>query len=169
VAGFDVRGLYAAVDAQRVERGLSWQGMADEIWELSEGLYARRDDHPISVSTLKLTDDRRQVGCHHALFMLRWLGKAPEDFVEGADHVELPEPGPDYRLRWDLSKLADAVDEARRAHGMTWAEAAERAHCTTNQLTGLKRVKFGTTMRLTMRLVRGLGRPSTDFIYAAQW
>lgn len=169
MAGFDTAGLFAALDARRQELGLSWKGLADDIWDLSAGLNARRDDHPIAPATLRWTDDRGGVSCQHALFMLRWLGKSPEDFYDGAEPVEMPDPGPDYRLRWNIPRLAACVDEARRRRGLTWPEAAELAHCTASQLSGLKYVRFGVNIRLTMRLVRGLRRPSTDFIEAVQW
>jgi hypothetical protein len=48
---FDAGALYLALDAQRTERGLSWKGVADQIWELSSDLNDRRNDHPISPST----------------------------------------------------------------------------------------------------------------------
>lgn len=169
MAGFDVRALYAAVDAERTAQGLSWPALAEEIWSLSAGLNARRDDHPISPTTLRWSEDRRGVSCQHALFMLRWLGKAPEDFVAGAAPVVMADPGPDYRLRWNLPRLADAVNRARQAHGMTWAQAAERARCTPSQLSGLRDRKFAVSMRLAVRLAHGLHRPTTDFIDAARW
>lgn len=167
--GFDVAALYAALDTERRARGLSWTALADDIWSLSEGLNARRDDHPISPSTLRWTDATRGISCQHALFVLRWLEKSPEDFVGGAAPVVMPDPGPDYRLRWDLPKLGEAVNRARQSHGLTWAQAAERAYCTPSQLSGLGQRKFAVNMRLAVRLARGLRRPSTDFIYAATW
>lgn len=169
MAGFDVRALYAAVDAERTARGLSWTALADDMWSLSEGLNARRDDHPISPATLRWTDDRRDVSCQHALFMLRWLELAPEDFVEDAEPVVMADPGPDFRLRWNLPRLAEAVNHARRAHGLTWAQAAELAHCTPSQLSALRDRKFAVGMRLAVRLARGLRRPTTDFIDATSW
>jgi hypothetical protein len=169
VPRFDVRRLYADLDAERSARGLSWQGLADDVWELSAGLNARRDDHPISPATLRWSTTRHGVGCHHALFMLRWLGRSPEDYVAGAAVTAMPDPGPDRRLRWDLPALAAALDERRRAEGLTWPEAAVLLHTTPAQLSGLRRVRFGVGMQVTMPIVQWLGRASTDFIVAAQW
>jgi hypothetical protein len=45
VNDFDASGLYAAMDAQRMERGLSWRQVADEIWTQSVVLNERRKDH----------------------------------------------------------------------------------------------------------------------------
>jgi len=67
---FDVSALFAALDAQREERGLSWSGVAREIWELSAELNARRRDHPISPATLTGMAERGGVSCQHALFKL---------------------------------------------------------------------------------------------------
>jgi hypothetical protein len=102
---FDVSALFAALDAQREERGLSWSGVAREIWELSAELNARRRDHPISPATLTGMAERGGVSCQHALFMLRWLGRSPESFLRGATPFAagaLPAAGPDQRLRWNL-------------------------------------------------------------------
>jgi hypothetical protein len=68
---FDGSALYAALDARRVELGLSWSGVARQLWELSFELNDRRRDHPISPSTLTSLATRRTTSCQHALFMLR--------------------------------------------------------------------------------------------------
>jgi hypothetical protein len=81
----------------------------------------------------------------------------------------LPAAGPDRRLRWDLRRLYGALDVARRDRGLTWAELAVELSCTPSQLTGLRSARFGTSMRLAMRVVQWLGRPAADFVYAAQW
>jgi hypothetical protein len=100
---FDAGALYLALDARRSELGLSWRGVADQIWELSSDLNDRRRDHPISPSTLTGMAEKPRTSCQHALFMLRWLGRAPESFLRGASGEEarfaLPEAGPDRRLR----------------------------------------------------------------------
>jgi hypothetical protein len=84
-AEFDALALFAALDAQREERGLSWSGVAREIWELSAELNARRRDHPISPPTLTGMAKRGDISCQHALFMPRWLGRSPESFLRGGD------------------------------------------------------------------------------------
>jgi hypothetical protein len=42
IKDFDGFGLYAPMDAQRTERGLSWRQVADEIWTQSVVLNERR-------------------------------------------------------------------------------------------------------------------------------
>ena len=84
ILDFDGVGLFEAMDAQRVARGLSWREVADEIWALSAVLNTQRQSHPISPSTLVNVGKRGATSCQHALFMLRWLGRSPESFLKGA-------------------------------------------------------------------------------------
>jgi hypothetical protein len=58
---FDIAGLFDALDAQRRDRMLSWQDVARELWDLSATPNARRNDHPISASTLTGMAKRRAV------------------------------------------------------------------------------------------------------------
>ena len=160
------------MDAQRVERGLSWAGAAREMWDLSAELNARRNDHPIVGSTLVNMDRRGASTCQHVLFMLRWLGKAPEDFVPGVvvgkKHA-LPAAGADRRLRWSLPDTYAALDAERERRGLTWREAAVEIRCAPNQLTGIKKARYAIEIKLAMRIVAWLGRPAADFVYAAEW
>src|ERR1700720_1934145 len=91
---FNGLGLYAAMEAQRIERGLSWRQVAAEIWDQSSVLNERRGDHPISASTLTGIAKRGDCTCQHALFILRWLGRSPESFLSippaGGDASALP-------------------------------------------------------------------------------
>jgi hypothetical protein len=167
---FDVPALYAALDAHRVARGLSWRQVADDIWAQSAVLNARRHDHPISPSTITGMAARANTSCQHALFMLRWLGRSPESFVPGARvSAPLPEAGADRRLRWDLKALYAALDSRRRELGLSWPQLAGELGCTANQLTGLRTARFATGMRLAMRVVAWLDRPAADFITVARW
>jgi len=170
---FDAVALYHAMDARRTERGLSWRQVADEIWEQSADLNARRRDHPISPSTLTGIAKRRDCTCQHALFILRWLGATPESFIvgggSGVPDAALPAAGPDRRPRWDLETLYAALDDQRRQQNLTWAELAQRIGCTTHQLTGIRTARFAIGMTLAMRIVRWLGRPAAAFIYPARW
>jgi uncharacterized protein YfiM (DUF2279 family) len=171
IRDIDIAALVDAMDARRVERGLSWQGVADEIWGLSADLNARRRDHPISPATLEGIATRGNTSCQHALFVLRWLNRAPESFlVGGVDALPaLPDPGPDRRLRWNLASLYEALDGRRRDDGLTWDELARELDCTPSQLTGIRTARFAIGMKLAMRIVQWLGRPAADFIYAARW
>jgi hypothetical protein len=170
---FDAGALYRAMDTRRTELGLSWKGVADQIWELSSDLNDRRRDHPISPSTLTGMARNPRTSCQHALFMLRWLGRTPESFLQGASEDDprfaLPRAGPDRRLRWALKLLYAAMDEQRREDFLTWPALAEVLGCSPNQLTGLRTAKFAAGMDLAMRIVQWLGRPAADFVYPARW
>ena len=171
---FDGSALYAALHARRVELGLSWKQVADQLWQLSAELNDRRRDHPISPSTLSKMADRPRTSCQHALFMLRWLDRTPESFLvgieDGDDHrFALPQAGPDRRLRWSLKLLWAAMDEERRQQGLTWRQLADLLGCTPSQLTGLRTARFATGMDLAMRIVQWIGRPAADFVYPARW
>jgi len=169
---FDIRELFDALDAQRVSRGLSWRGVANEMWNLSAVLNTRRDDHPISPATLKGMAERRATSCQHALFMLRWLGRTPESFLPGGavnSKDTLPPAGSDRRLRWDLAGLYEALDGRRRERQLTWSELARELRCSANQLTGIRTARFAVEMNLAMKIVQWLRRPAADFIYEAEW
>jgi hypothetical protein len=169
---FSVDEFYQALETQRQARDLSWRQVADEIWELSKELNDRRHDHPISPSTLSGMRERGETSCQHALFVLRWLQRTPESFLRGASasvDSALPEVGPDRRLRWNLKNLYEAMNEQRGEFDLTWKELAVVLRCTPNQLTGLRTAKFATGMRLAMRITQWLGRPASDFVYAARW
>jgi hypothetical protein len=172
---FDAGALYAALDEKRTRLGLSWPGVADQLWALSSELNERRHDHPISPSTLKKMEKSPSTSCQHALFMLRWLERTPESFIRRANATSndqrfaLPVAGPDRRLRWSLKLLYAALDEKRRRDGLTWPALAATLGCTPSQLTGLRTAKFATGMNVAMRIVQWLDRPAADFVYAAQW
>ena len=170
---FDAAALYLALDAHRTELGLTWKGVADQIWAMSSDLNELRTDHPISPSTLTGMAKKPRTSCQHALFMLRWLGRTPESFLRNssADDVRfaLPEAGPDRRLRWSLEALYTTMEEKRRQEGLTWPGLAGILGCSPNQLTSLRTAKFATGMDLAMRIVQWLGRPAADFVYLATW
>jgi hypothetical protein len=171
-ARFDFDAFFAALDAERRERGLGWYELADELWAQSAGLNARRNDHPLCGGAVSRQGARGETSCQYALFMLRWLGRAPEDFLTGAvvdvGDVRLPETGPDSRLRWDLGQLHAALNEQRRDRGLTWAEVALDLGTTPARLTNLRTARF-TDLALAMRVTQWLGRPAADFIHPADW
>jgi len=173
VSEFDARSFYAAMDAQRLDRGLSWAQVAAELWEQSSALNERRGDHPISASTLTGIAKRGDCTCQHALFILRWLGRTPESFLVPAlsdgGRAMLPVVGSDKRLRWNLGALADALDARRRERGLTWKALAAELGCTEHQVSGLRTVRYAIGMRLAMRIVQWLDQPAAAFIHAATW
>jgi hypothetical protein len=170
---FDAAALFAALDEHRVALGLSWNQVAQQLWDLSSELNERRHDHPISPSTLTAMSKKPRTSCQHALFMLRWLDRAPESFLESATEAEpgtaLPAAGADRRLRWNLKLLYGTMNEKRLRDGLTWSELAATLGCTPSQLTGLRTAKFATGMDLAMRIVQWIGRPAAEFIYPARW
>jgi hypothetical protein len=115
---------------------------------------------------------RGTISCQYALFMLRWLGQAPEDFLTGpvfdVGDVRLPQAGPDSRLRWDLNELYTALDEQRTGLGLTWARLAQALDCTPSRLTNLRTARLAD-MDLAMRITQWLGRPAAAFIHPAGW
>ncbi len=173
VGDFDARALFEALDRQRLVRELSWRQVAEAIWAQSSVLNDRRHDHPIAVETITGMRRRNNTSCQHALFMLRWIGRAPEEFiahpVQGSAGVGLPIAGPDRRLRWNLSALYEAMDVHRREERLTWTSLADLLGCTQSQLTGVKTARFAIGMRLAMRITQWLARPAPDFIYPARW
>jgi hypothetical protein len=170
---FDAGALYQALDDRRAELGLTWAAVARQMWQLSADLNDRRRDHPISPSTLTGMARNPRATCQHALFMLRWLGRAPESFLPGGTEDDgpfaLPAPGPDRRLRWALKLLYAAMDEKRRQDGLTWPALAAVLGCSPNQLTALRTAKYATGMDVAMRIVQWLRRPAADFVYPAKW
>jgi hypothetical protein len=171
---FDALALFEAMDAERAVRGLSWRGVADELWDQSAVLNDRRSDHPISHSSILSMGNRSATSCQHALFMLRWLGRSPESFLAGSAPgeqvvVDLPVAGPDRRLRWNLKELYAALDAHRRERELTWPELARVLRCTPSQLTGIRTARFATGMDVAMRIVQWLERPAADFIHPEKW
>ena len=171
-SAFDGGALIRALDAEREDRGLTWSALADELWQQSVDLNARLADHALCPGALVRTAKRKTMSCQYALILLRWIRRAPEDFLVGAvvdvGDTRLPEAGPDTRLRWDLSELHAALNEYRTEGRLTWAEVARELDCTPNRLTNLKTARLadmGTVMGITQRLAQ----PAARFVHAAQW
>lgn len=170
---FDFSAFVDAYDTDRRARGLSWYEFADELWDQSEALNAERpDDHCLCGGAVSRLRTRGETSCQYALFMLRWLGRAPEDFLTGpvvdVGDTRLPEAGPDSRLRWDLGGLHTALNENRQQRGLTWAALAAEFDCTPSRLTNLRTARLAD-MGLIMRVTQWLGRPAAAFIHPAQW
>jgi hypothetical protein len=104
--------------------------------------------------------------------MLRWLDRPPEDFlirpsVDVGD-ARLPTAGPEHRLRWNLSELHAALNDARQVRRLTWSQLAEELDCTAARLTGLRTATFAD-LELVMRITQWLGRPAAAFIHPERW
>jgi len=169
---FDCGALFTALDTQRRDRGLGWYELADELWQQSSDLNAQRSDHPLCGGAVQRLQTRGATSCQYALFMLRWLRRAPEDFLSGpvvdVGNVRLPRAGSDSRLRWDLNQLHAALNDRRRECDLTWADLAQELNCTPSRLTNLRTARFAD-MDLAMRVTQWLGQPAAAFIHPAQW
>ena len=169
---FDCGALFSALDAQRRERGLGWYELADELWQQSAELNSRRTDHPLCGGAVYRLKERCATSCQYGLFMLRWLRRAPEDFLTGpvvdVGDVRLPDADTGSRLRWNLNELHAALNEQRQEDGLTWAELARDLDCTPNRLTNLRTARLAD-MDLVMRVTQWLGRPAAAFIHPADW
>ena len=164
---FDVDALYAALDAERQSRGLSWQQVAQEISHQFE--HARAT--PISPSTLFGMRERRVIEGDGVLQMLRWLHRTPESFVPGQAAMEndtLPQVDAHQILRFDAKAIYEALNAQRSERGMTWKQVASEIGCNAPNLTRLAnggRVSFPDVMRI----FRWLGRPAAAFTRASDW
>ncbi len=67
---FDTRALYAALDAQRRQREMSWQQVAQETG--------------VAASTMMRTRLGGRLEVDGMLAMVRWLGRTVESFTQGA-------------------------------------------------------------------------------------
>jgi hypothetical protein len=170
---FDALASYEAMDRQRIARGLSWRQVADQIWELSTELNRRRNDHPISPSTITGIARRGDTTCQHALFFLRWLDRSPESFLEtppaNLESTRLPAAGPDARLRWNLAALYDALNRRRQERQLTWHDLARQLRCSERQLAGIRSARYAIGVRLAMKVVVWLEQPAATFVYPAFW
>jgi hypothetical protein len=170
LAVFDFAAFFTALDDARRDRDMGWYDLADELWDQSARLNAERDDHPLCGGAVSRLGARGETSCQYALYLLRWLGRAPEEFLTGpardVGDVRLPDPGPGSRLRWDLAQLHAALSTERQRRGLTWAGLAGQIGCTPGRLTNLRTARVAD-MALTMRVTQWLGRPAAEFIHPA--
>jgi hypothetical protein len=166
---FSIGALYSALDAQRQERGISWQQVVREI----NALFAHVPARPISSSTVTGMRNRSAIDGDGVLQMLRWLDRAPESFVPGhpdaaGETAKLPYAGPHQILRFDTRKLYSALDARRIERGMTWKQVADEIGgfnaATLTRFSKGGRVGFPHVMRIT----RWLGSPAARFTRASE-
>jgi len=166
---FDVDALYAALDAQRQARGLTWTELGREI----NGQFQRASVRAISVSTITGMRKRRVIEGDGVLQMLRWLGRTPESFVPGhkaaTSEGALPHARQGQILRFDARAIHAALDAQRAERGMTWTQvAAEIGGCAAPSLTRL--AKGGRTgFPEVVRIARWLGRPVASLTRLSDW
>lgn len=142
-AEFDVKALYAALDAQRQSRRMS-------------------------PSTLNGMRKRRVIEGDGVLQALRWLHRTAESFIPGhqkaaTEEATWPHVDPHQSLRFDAREMYTALDAQRIERSMTWKQVAnEIGGVSPPRLTRLARggrVAFPEVMRI----VRWLGRPAASF------
>ncbi|HKS95777.1 MAG TPA: hypothetical protein VJV74_06530 [Terriglobia bacterium] len=167
---FSLRALYAALDAQRQARGLSWAQAAREI----NGHSVRSSARGLSPSTVTGLRTRAVAEGDGVLQMLRWLNRTPESFVPGHQEPEeavsarLPDVPAHHVLRFDTRKLHAALDAQRVERRMTWTQVARQVGLGVSSLTHLS--KGGRTgFPAVMRMVRWLSRPAAQFTRASDW
>lgn len=104
---FDLPGLYAALDAKRRERALTWQQVARQIG--------------VARSTLIRTAGAGAMEADGVLAMVQWLGDAPETFVRP---LRAARSGGTPTGRCDTSALHRLLDQQRRRRGLSWSQVA---------------------------------------------
>jgi hypothetical protein len=170
LARFDFAAFFAAVDHERRSRDMGWYDLAAELWDQSAHLNAERDDHPLCGGAVSRLGARGETSCQYALYLLRWLGRAPEEFLIGpaleVGNMRLPDSGSDSRLRWDLAQLYAALNVERQRQGLTWAALAGQIGCSPSRLTNLRTARIAD-MALAMRVTQWLRRPAAEFIHPA--
>jgi hypothetical protein len=78
LATFDFAAFFAAVNDARRDRDIGWYDLAGELWDQSAQLNAERDDHPLCGGAVSRLGARGETSCQYALYLLRWLGQAPD-------------------------------------------------------------------------------------------
>ena len=163
---FDIRGLHAALDVERLARGLSWVTLVAEINKPFVGT----PSIPISVGTVRSMLDKRSVTSDVVLQILRWLRRTPESFLAGSDAAPplaneiLPEPGPGRILRFDTRAMDAALNAERLSRGMTWKQVAgETPGFTQNMLINLAKGPLIGFPRVMM-IPQWLHRPAASFV-----
>jgi len=160
---FSLSALYAALDAERIARGLTWTQATREI-----NRHSGRESvsgHPISPSTVKGLRSKAVAEGDGVLQMLLWLNVTPESFIprhQESEGERLPEVSSRQILRFDTSKLYTAVNAQRAARSMTWAQAAKETGVSASHLTHLS--EGGRTgFPLVTRITSWLSRPVAQF------
>lgn len=171
---FSLRALYAALDAERQARGISWAQATREMNGKTErasvrGLVA----HALSPSTVKGTSTRSVMEADGILAMLRWLDRTPESFVPGHSESKqfderLPDLAPGKVLRFDTRKIYSALDAQRVDRKLTWARVAKEVDLGVSRLTHLSKGGRAAFPEV-MRIVRWLARPAADFTRVSDW
>jgi len=163
VRDFDIARFHRALDEERQRRGLSWTSLADE---LNASFAHRPDIPPISSSSLSGAAKRGGLNGNIVMTALRWLDLTAESFLPGNAEQSpsgIPDQGPGHLLRWDGPRLFAALDEHRRALGMTWTAAAEAIGL---PVSVIKRTAVTDMVGFpaALRLTQWIDRPAAAFV-----
>ncbi len=168
---FDTQALYAALDAERQARGLSWPQARAEI----NAAFAEVPGHrSIAMSTIRGVEHRNEVEGDGVLQMLLWLDRTPESFVPGcadadAERYRLRVLEPNRILRFDTRALHVALAEKRAESALSWKAMAEAIG--TGSASPLQNLARGgrTGIRNAVRIALWLDRPTADFTRVSDW
>lgn len=113
---FDRPALYAALDAQRRAREISWQQVARETGVAASTIIAAKREGPMETDGM--------------LTMVRWLGCTPEKFICSSECLSVAETASATARflagrRFNTIRLYQALDAQRRSRKMTWLEVAQ--------------------------------------------
>ncbi len=166
---FDMHALYDALEVERETRGLTCSDLLRELNEVFED----KPSLPIALSTIRGIRDKRSVTSAVVLQLLRWLGRAPEDFIPDsvplATPTALPEVPDTQVLRFDTKALHAALNAARTERGMTWAQVAGQLRDTqAPMLTSLAKGPLIGFPQVT-RITQWLGVPAATFVRGYDW
>lgn len=158
---FSLAALYAALDAQRRARGLTWSAATREINQRFE----RSAAAPLAVSTVTGTRTRAVAEGDGVLQMLLWLERTPESFLPGHPDdggTRLPAVASDRILRFDTPAIHAALDARRAERARTWAQVAKDLGL---GVTSLTRLANGgrTAFPQVMRMIGWLDQPAARF------
>jgi len=156
---FQLAALYAAIEAVRTARGLTWRQVMAEF----NGQSGVQGRHPIALSTVKGLATKTVAEGDGVLAMLRWLKRSPESFAGGNRRVDasgecLPDPRGQV-LRFDTVKIHALLDARRLERGLTWQQVAAEIGGATS--SGLSQLRKGGRIGFpgVMRIARWLGLP----------
>jgi hypothetical protein len=144
---FDRTALYAALDAQRRARGLSWQQVARETG--------------VAASTIVATKRAGTMETDGMLAMVRWLGCVPEKFIRGTEPQSIARATSATAQfldghRFNTKMLYRTLDAQRQSRKMTWSAIAQE-------------IGPGVSVPMLTRLAKG-GRIGVDLMVSVtEW
>ena len=103
---FDLQALFAAVDAERDRRALSWAALSREIG--------------VAASTIRRFSCAVDAEADGVLATLQWLGAVPEEYMPDSNLTGTRlQPASDGHVRVDMQMVAEANGDSRGAKGRT--------------------------------------------------